>query len=598
VGMKGIIAAAGTAGLGAARGARLASVGAALAIGATLWPTPASAQQITPCDQGTQTYSEVSRPPQHGFQGQQVIELESERDGATIQIGLVRPDVPEGERVPVIVDAGPYFHPMQTLDLRACEPRLTENFVPQGYAVALVAVRGTSDSGGCMDLFGPNEQADLDQAISWLGRQPWSSGSVGMIGISYDGGTPWEVAAFGNRHLKTIVPISGVPDVFELLFGGGTPDWRGPAVLNDIYYAQSVVFYLAGRRPEHTVQVTACPDYATANAAALFSAQTGEEDPFGYWAPRRPKTRIERNYRGSILLVQGLQDWNVNPGLQFPWVGRLDRSGREVRYLLGQWGHAYPDSGQQPERPEYADRLLAWFDRWLKGREVDLGPKVEVEDSEGRWRRAAKWPPPGRPQTLWLRSDGRLGAAPDGAGGSRTLAFDPLHAQLGATEVEPPHPLSTLCGSPNCAAFRSEPFTDPYRFGGLPRLRATVTPTGPAGQLSAYLYALDSEGATRLGWGQVDLRFPRGGDERGAVEPGRPIEVDFRLQPLDAVLRPGARLVLILSQGTAYNRLPSIPNFPVQLEVGGEAGSLAVTPVRAKGGDFFEPGEPGARRRR
>jgi hypothetical protein len=86
------------------------------------------------------------------------------------------------------------------------------------------------------------------------------------------------------------------------------------------------------------------------------------------------------------------------------------------------------------------------------------------------------------------------------------------------------------------------------------------------------------------------LRFPRGGDDARRVEPGKPMTVDFDLQPLDAVVGPNARLALVLSEGTAYNRLASVPNFPMRLEVGGTAGSLTLSRVRPSPADFFTPG--------
>ena len=45
-----------------------------------------------------------------------------------------------------------------------------------------------------------------------------------------------------------------------------------------------------------------------------------------------------------------------------------------------------------------------------------------------------------------------------------------------------------------------------------------------------------------------------------------------------------------LSEGTAYNRLASVPNFPMRLEVGGTAGSLTLSRVRPSPADFFTPG--------
>jgi len=149
------------------------------------------------------------------------------------------------EPLPIIVDAGPYFEIGQHCKVpnqRPCAPAnivddtidyagqttpfSLRNYLPRGYAVAQLAVRGTGTSGGCMDLMGPNEVHDLDQAITWLATQPWSNGNVAMIGASYDGSTPWEVAAAGNPHLKTIIPVSGLPDIYGLMFHNGTPETR------------------------------------------------------------------------------------------------------------------------------------------------------------------------------------------------------------------------------------------------------------------------------------------------------------------------------------------------------------------------------------
>lgn len=583
---------------------RLASLVALVValVASLLLAAPPAAAQL-PCDLASQFahsgYATVSRPPRYEIGRQEVLSIPGRIDGAAIQIGIVRPEVPAGTRVPVIVDASPYYHPLQTLDLRACRPHLTENFVPQGYAVALVAVRGTADSGGCMDLFGPRERADLDQAISWLGTRDWSSGAVGMTGLSYDGSTPWMVAATGNPHLKTIVPVSGVNDVFQLLYGGGTPDWRGPAVFNSVYYAQSVGFYLPGRSPEHTVEVIACPDYAVGTAASAHSSLTGELDPFGFWAARRYRPAIEANYRGSVLLVQGLQDWNVNPGAQFPWVNELE--GRiHLEYLLGQWDHTFPDFARgDARRADYADLLLAWFDRWLYGdRSADLGAVAEVQDSQGRWRRVDHWPPRGEEVAFYLTPATELTTSASATSASRPLVpTDPVRNEFGvldqlAVPADPLASLETGCPAPICQAFASPAFDEEFHFAGSPQLRLPVLPAGPGGQVSVRLYAVGPQRAQRLAWGQFDLRFPAGRDSEPVaqrVSPGEQVLLNAPLQPADAVVPAGWRLVLVASQGSAYNRVPAAPVFPVSLVVGGPASAITVNRVEPAAGTFFDP---------
>jgi predicted acyl esterase len=575
-------------------------IGAVLALmsGASLVGLPSAGAEVqTPCDLGgSGPYSLLSAKPRYRPMPQQVVNIRSHVDGANIQIGLIRPNVPAGVRVPVIVDAGPYYNPLQTLKLAKCRPFLFNNFVPQGYAVALVPVRGTADNGGCMDLFGPQERADLNQAITWLGTRSWSNGAVAMTGLSYDGSTPWEVASFGNPHLKTIVPEEGVPNVFNLLFGGGTPDWRGPALLNDIYYEESIISYPYGRGAPETAQLLDCPEYATGTAAALWSARTGTEDPFGFWAARDYLGRVLARYRGSVFLIQGLADWNVNPAQQYPLATELRRRGLYVKQLLGQWDHNYPDAVSAPaQRTDLANIFLAWFDYWLKGeRRVGLGPRVEIENSSGQWRRTAEWPPTSPSSSLWLTPTGTLADAPATTHGSATLGLDPGHTTDPAEEQSQGSSatvelLQTMCSQPFCAQFSTTALKHDLRISGIPRLRLRIVPGGSGGEISAYLYDAGPSGITRVGWGQVDLRFPDGGRRQHAVVAGKAMVADFRLQPMDASVPAGHRLVLMLSEGNTSNRLPSAPNYPATLDMGGRASKLSIQVVHPRPSQYFTP---------
>lgn len=557
---------------------------------------PAMAQQIEPCDARAPVFAPSTREPSFEVGPTQTTELVSEHDGVAIALAVVRPVVPEGTRVPVVLQASPYFDTFESIDEQRCAAALVQRLVPQGYAVALLAVRGSGSSGGCMELAGPGERADIDQAITWLGTRPWSTGAVGMHGKSYDGLTQWAAAASGNPHLRTIVPAAGVPDVFRLLFGGGTPDWRGAAVLGALYYGESVALYNEGRRPERTAQVTACPEYAVASAANAWSHATGEVDPFGFWAARRYVPEVLARFGGSVLLLQGLQDWNVSGGQQFPLADDLRERGVRVAQVWGQWGHAQPDQATGPaRRPDWGDALLAWYDRELKGEPAAPAlAGAEVQDSEGRWRREPTWPPPGRARRLALQADGALAEDPGGSrAGTRVLAADPAHTQPGAQQLDPPDAVDAGCPAEGtgCAAFRTSVMGGGLRFAGRPLLRLRLTPGGPAGHVSAYLYGVAPSGAARrLGWGQADLRFPdRDGPSRPVVT-GRPVDLRLHLEPLDAVVPAGGRLLLVLSQGTAQNRVASMPPAPVELAVGGGGvSSLELTEVEPQPDAFFEP---------
>jgi predicted acyl esterase len=468
--------------------------------------------------------------------------------------------------------------------------------------VAAVSVRGTGDSGGCMDLMGVKEIADLDQAVTWLGQQEWSNGNVGMIGLSYDGSTPWSVAATGNPHLKTIVPISGVPDVYGLMFRNGSAEERGPFLLNALYYAFFLRVYIPGGAEvpvyaiENTAEGAVCPESWVGLGAAAYSGATGARDPTGWWAERNRKPQVDENYQGSILSVQGMQDWNVDPHMVVPWVDELNRTGIPTKQLLGQWGHAYPDSycsnvahSLNPTcRWDWAEILLHWFDRWLyENPTIDTGPAVQVQDNQYRWRNEETYPPRDADWTHYnLAPNERL----------KLDAADYGEVLLTATGLAPETPggnnKQTLPGY--SADFTSDPVEETRLIAGLPRLHTTVTPHGNGGFLAAHLYTVDPTGAeTLIGWTQMNLAFHDGGEDAKTVMPQEPIVAKLEFQPLDAVVPQGHSLRVRVWESTYSDRMPSVPPAPVTLQFGGDVHSVLEIPYVERGTpDFFQPPMP------
>lgn len=572
----------------------------------TLWLAgPAAAQVSTPsCN--SQGESAVSQPGAYEILPQEVVEIPSSVDGRAIQIGIVRPKLPAGEKAPVLVHAGPYHYAdLAKADLRDCAAFLVENFVPHGYAVAIVPTRGTGNSDGCPNLFGAIERADIDDALTYLGTREWSAGRIAMYGLSYDGSTPWVAAATGNPYLKTILPASGVNDLWELAFAKGTLDWRYWFFVSGYYHLYGPAEHnpvLTGRDPVRTVNTaTTCPDVVEGEAASFESGVTGVPDSFGYWQERRLRPMIERNYRGSVLLIQGLQDWNVRPGHTVPWTVKLRRKGIHVEQLMGQWSHAHPDdaSAGAHARWDFADQALAWFDRWLKLDEtVDTGAAVEVEDSAGRWRRATRWPLRNR-HTLFLTAQRTLAARAGEGEASAVLAQDSRsrHYMVGSvfpaetTDADDPTPraVDDICAT--CVAFTMKARRE-LRISGLPELFVDVTPTTPAGAVAAVLYRRDADGLHRLGWGGTDLRFPEGenkpGETPGEVVPGEPMRVRIEIEPLEAVVPAGQELVLVLGQGHGM-QLPGRPLGPVEVAFGGDDSFLRLRRIRPKASTYFTP---------
>jgi len=158
-------------------------------------------------------------------------------DGVVLRADVFRP--PGGGRYPVILGATPYGKWLSFQDevwggqwrmLCAHEPEILqlssnkyqnyefpdpERFVPEGYALVRVDVRGTGRSPGFMDLLSARETKDLYECIEWAARQPWSNGRVGLNGVSYLAMNQWQVAALQPPHLAAICVWEGCSDFYR-----------------------------------------------------------------------------------------------------------------------------------------------------------------------------------------------------------------------------------------------------------------------------------------------------------------------------------------------------------------------------------------------
>jgi X-Pro dipeptidyl-peptidase len=549
----------------------------------------------------------TTQPGSFGRLPDEVVDVTSTLDGRPLEVGIVRPKGPAGYRAPVVLWASAYIQtPLSKVALADCAPWLVKNFVQHGYAVALFPTRGTGNTDGCPNLFGTVERSDLDDVVNYLGTRAWSNGKVAMYGLSYDGSTPWVAASSGNPHLKTIIPAEGVNDLFDLAYGAGTLDWRweifvygyylqyGPEENNPAY---------SGRDLDRTINaLTTCPDFAQGMEATFESALTSQLDHFGYWAERNQRPLVERRYRGSVLLLQGLQDWNVRPGHTIPWTVSLRRHGIYVRQILGQWMHAAPDAPEvgRNARFDFADIMLAWLGRWLKGdQSAGIGPRVEVEDDTGHWRRADRWPAPNSTH-LALTADRRITRAPGAPTATALLGPDSRsryyytadgfpNSDTNDADLPVPAGVDQLCAT--CVAFTTT-VSEATRIAGLPEVHIQVTPTAPAGHVTAVLYRKGPDGLHRLGWGQTDLRFPAGENRPMAkpapLVPGRPLELRIEFEPLDVLVPKGDQLVLILGEGNS-SQLSGRPPAPLLLRYGGDLSRLDLPVVHPAASSFFTP---------
>lgn len=497
----------------------------------------------------------------------QSVWIEASSDGTKLHARLFLPEtsaLPEWN-APTILVMSPYFgHDARTDSLDPASPPnyfryqwLIDNFVPKGYALVFADVRGTGDSGGCLEQTAQLQWKDGYDVVEWLGTQDWSSGKVGMFGKSYDAETQQSTAVMAPPHLATIVPVSSVSGQYEYGFYDGVP-FTLQAFLSNLFYMVGDGLQ-APTTPEGIVQYPTRPG---CHPEMLAQGLDFSGDWNQFWEDREIRKRAA-DVKASVLYVHGLQDWNVKPVAIRDWFGLIPS---EKRAILGQWAHDYPEQNRyKPDwsRADWRETVEKWYDHWLLGIDngilQELAP-VQVQDSSGVWRREETFPPTDAvPVTLHLATGKLQHEAPTPFElqlRENEEAFLAANTGLPVPEA-PTDPLLTKL------AFESEPLTQGMHLSGWPVLtfRFTLTDSLKPERSSldphfaAVLYDVDSSG--KAGWfnrGYLSARHRQGVESPEPTPFQEEIEYVLRFFPADTLAPAGHKLRLEISGSDAWTQ--------------------------------------------
>jgi X-Pro dipeptidyl-peptidase len=533
--------------------------------------------------------------------------VDSDGDGRRdrVEVRVIRPaETAAGAKVPVVFQPSPYYAGLNdvpnhddvdrdgaalrsagvTAD-RAAETivfagYLDNYFVPRGYAVVFADGLGTGGSEGCPTSGGENETAGMKAVVDWLNgrakgtdpdgapaRADWSTGKVGMIGVSYNGTLANAVAATGVEGLETIVPIASISSWYDYYRANGGVVAPGGFQGEDTDVLAKAV--LTRQNPE------VCAD-VVAGLERDQDRVTGDYNRF--WHERNYLRNVGR-VRAAVFAVHGLNDWNVKTIQTGQWWQALAARGVPRKIWLHQGPHTDPFNVR---RAEWLDTLHRWFDHWLYG--LDNGimaePMADVETAPGTWATSRSWPVPGtRAQPFFL-----------GAGGSGqpgTLTRLPRPGSRQSFVDEPARTAEELVAGettadPNRLAYLTPPLERAVRLSGTPRVtvRAALDGRSPyltallvdygEGERFAGLRTLDTldcvapgieedpgcfrqrEYVTEVtplkivtrGW--LDVRNRLSAWREVPIQPGRTYTTTWQLQSQDHVFAAGHRIGLVL----------------------------------------------------
>jgi predicted acyl esterase len=503
------------------------------------------------------------------------------RDGARLRANIYRPDGPG--RFPVLMTFGPYGKDVPLREfMQEAWDRLNETYpeilaassckhlvferpdpevwVPHGYVVIAVDSRGAGKSPGRLDPNSPAEFRDFYDAIEWAAAQPWSSGKVGLLGISYYAAGQWFVAAMRPPHLAAILPWQGTYDFYRdrtrqdgIFASGFLKRWWARSVLRNQHGNAESPYHdiYTGERTTGSAALSA--DELAQNRASYLEDVLAHPLNDAFYHERTPDLAkidvpalVVANWGGLGLHLRGtIRGW-MGLGSRQKW----------LKVQSGSYFHTF----LQPKNVALQRRF---FDRWLKG--IDNGfenePRVEVEirapgDAVKRVAQSDAWP---LPQTHWTRF--YLDAA------SRSLAAEPPRAPASASYAAPSPGLTfatailpadaEIVGPVKAKLFLSSTTPDTDIF-------ATVCAFDPDGREMTFIAAPEPKAPVTQGWLRVSQRkldpqrateylpyYPH--DERQPLVPGEIYEVDLEIWPMGLWLPRGSRLTLTI-QGKDFER--------------------------------------------
>jgi putative CocE/NonD family hydrolase len=476
-------------------------------------------------------------------------------DGTRLSARVWMPKDAATRPVPAILEYIPYRKRDGTLPR---DEMMHPYFAGHGYAAVRVDMRGNGDSGGLMDdEYSPQEMDDAVAVIDWLSRQPWCSGSVGMMGKSWGGFNCLQAAFNGPSALKAVVSVCATTDRFadDIHFKGG-------CLLGENFGWGAVMLAYSSRPADPILRNDWRDDWLRRLEAEPWLAPR--------WAAHQARDDFWKH--GSVG-----EDWGRNRVPAMIWGGWADNymntvaalvehAPAPVKGVVGPWVHQYPHTAVPGPQVGFLQMALRWWDRWLKGAEngaeTDPAYRAYVLHSEppnaspatraGHWVAEANWPSARvTPTVLQLTSGGHLGT--DDAAAFSLCCSTPQHLGLDAGEFFPMGLNAEMPGDQSAddalsLCFDGEVLAEDLQLLGAAELRLRLFSDKPLAFVVARLCDVAPDGSSvRIAHGMLNLCHRESREAPTPMMPGREVEVRFALDQMGYRLAAGHRVRLALS---------------------------------------------------
>ncbi|QAA22435.1 Xaa-Pro dipeptidyl-peptidase [Sporolactobacillus terrae] len=329
--------------------------------------------------------------------------------------------------------AGETRHAAETFS-RERSYTLNDYFLVRGFAAVYAAGIGTLDSDGVQTCGDPQQTEATKNVIEWLNGKRraftnrtdniaisawWCNGWVAMTGRSYLGTLATAAATTGVEGLKTIISEAAISSWYDYYREGGLVIAPGGFPGED---ADVLAIETQSRMKAPADYILRVKDFFTKQMDQMargMDRESGNYTPF--WDARNYRKSINK-IKCDVLMIHGLNDWNVKPGqVEALWQG-LRSVPVSKKIILHQGQHIYINAFRSID---YTDMINLWISHELYGVQngaKEVLPDVIVQDNliPETWTAYSDWSNPHSDKTVFHLSPGTL---TEGCGSNSIQSF-------------------------------------------------------------------------------------------------------------------------------------------------------------------------------
>ena len=295
------------------------------------------------------------------------------------------------DRYPILLEYLPY----RKDESRARNYSLYSYFLEHDYLVVRVDMRGTGNSEG---ITIPYEYSDIElddgeEVINWLSQQEWSTGSVGMFGISWGGFNSIQMAMRNPPALKAFVSLMATEYLYQ----------------EDVHYMDGIMHTDSWMMGNDLYNVLpGAPDFKMDeewvknrfNVKPSVYTYMRQQRDGAFWDRASAKNQYEK------IRIPGYHIGGWYDGYRNSLPRMLENVEAPVKAMIGPWDHYFPNIAWPKPQIEWREEAVRWFDQWLKGEDTGIleepdftvyvrnyhPPDPTLDRIPGYWRWEDKWP--------------------------------------------------------------------------------------------------------------------------------------------------------------------------------------------------------------